>query len=220
MNLLLKDTQDPSKLAQPLFGIVYNWKGLEEENYIYTAEELQRFDPELYEDVTNSKDGQAESSSCGWKTWICYQLNTEEEVKSFLMGSKNGMPVSIKSDSFIELLDEWYWRSCIENDFYRIASDTMKKLVAHWKIKEEFLTGDGFDECTPYEIIVSDNPACAANTIKHYTVTGCTMTLENAQEHVDYELEDPIYKYAIGFREITKEEFLEGQNNPSLKMTP
>lgn len=31
MNLLLKDTQDPSKLAQPLFGIVYNWKGLEEE---------------------------------------------------------------------------------------------------------------------------------------------------------------------------------------------
>ena len=28
-------------MKYPLFGIIYNWKGLKEENYLYTEEELK-----------------------------------------------------------------------------------------------------------------------------------------------------------------------------------
>ena len=30
-------------MKYPLFGIIYNWKGLKEENYLYTEEELKQF---------------------------------------------------------------------------------------------------------------------------------------------------------------------------------
>ena len=38
-----------------LFGIIYNWKGLKEENYLYTEEELKQFDNELYEDLSQDQ---------------------------------------------------------------------------------------------------------------------------------------------------------------------
>ena len=44
------------EIGFPLFGIIYNWKGLKEENYLYTAEELRLFDEELYQDCMTKPD--------------------------------------------------------------------------------------------------------------------------------------------------------------------
>ena len=57
-------------MKYPLFGIIYNWKGLKEENYLYTAEELKQFDKELYENCIAypSEWHDSTKAECAWKT--------------------------------------------------------------------------------------------------------------------------------------------------------
>ena len=100
-----------------LFGIIYNYKGIKEENYLYTAEELKKFDPQLYEDCM--------AEPCDWhdstmsvvanKTWAGTMLQDEDELRRFLTGVFN--------DSCDD--DEWYWCNVFANDLYGEKSNTM-----------------------------------------------------------------------------------------------
>lgn len=116
-------------MKYPLFGIIYNWKGLKEENYLYTEEELKRFDEELYYDCVNGHLHQwhdSTKSECPWKTWMGFMITDDKYLKMFLSGQYNE----------IERQDEdygWYWENVEDNDLYGYSSNTMREGLAKLK---------------------------------------------------------------------------------------
>lgn len=132
-----------------LFGIVYNWKGLKEENYLMTGEELMEYDDALYLETMNSPERYSEGGSCGWKTWRCHRLDTPEEVRGFLTGTYNGFPSEISPDNYsdydnpfqvVDDLDEWYWETCTDGRDFGTA-DTVKRAIEILQIPKEQLSG-------------------------------------------------------------------------------
>ena len=107
-----------------LFGIVLNWKGLKEENYLYTEEELKRFDNELYDDcITKPNEWHSSAkASCAWKTWEGILINSEEMLEKFLSGGFNDL-------ERMEVDEDWYWDNIERNDLYGYASDTMQNAL-------------------------------------------------------------------------------------------
>lgn len=121
-------------LQAPLFGVIYNWKGLKEENSLYTLAQLkahdQYFNPEL-----DRQDGAFATN----KTYIIYKLNgamgeeTAANVKAFLTGSKN--------DNFdgAEMPDGWYWETTTDNLFTGEKNQTAEVLIKHFNLSEQDL---------------------------------------------------------------------------------
>lgn len=109
----------------PVFAIIYNWKGLKEENYLYTEQELKTFDKELYDDcisdVNNWHDSSKSVLAC--KTWTGKAILSDEDLKKFLSGEYND-----KED-----IGDWYWENSQLNDLYAIDSNTMKKALIEFK---------------------------------------------------------------------------------------
>lgn len=104
----------------PLYGIIYNWKGLKEENYLYTGDELQRFDRQLFEDCNKNPGTWNESVliDCAWKTWSGRKISAFDELTMFLIGGFND---GCKEDP------DWYWEDMLDNDLYGEKSNTMRE---------------------------------------------------------------------------------------------
>lgn len=114
-----------------LFGIIYNWKGLKEENYLYTEEELKRFDNELYEDCI-AKQGvwhDSKKAECAWKTWMGILIDNESMLNSFLDGKFNDV-------ERMEVDEDWYWENVESNDLYGCISDTMQIALQKQRITQ------------------------------------------------------------------------------------
>ena len=123
-----------------LIGIVYNWKGIKEENYLYTLDEMTKYDFELLRDCLNNPDGfnvssKAESAD---KTWMGRLLKTDEEVKDFLKGGWNDDIELLKWENPETDYSDWYWENVRDNDLYGEKSGTMKQALA----KFGFATSD------------------------------------------------------------------------------
>lgn len=127
--------------ARTMFiGIVYNWKGIKEENYLYTLDEIAKFDFELLRDCFNNPDGfndstKAESAN---KTWMGRLLKTGEEVKDFLKGGWNDDIELLKLENPETDYSDWYWENVRDNDLYGEKSGTLKQALA----KFGFATSD------------------------------------------------------------------------------
>ena len=123
-----------------LIGIVYNWKGIKEENYLYTLDEMTKYDFELLRDCLNNPDGfnvssKAESAD---KTWMGRLLKTDEEVKDFLKGGWNDDIELLNWENPETDYSDWYWENVRDNDLYGEKSGTMKQALA----KFGFATSD------------------------------------------------------------------------------
>ena len=72
-----------------LIGIVCNWKGVKEENYLYTLDEMAKYDFELLKDCLNNSNAFNDSlkSESADKTWMGRLLKTDEEIKDFVSNS-------------------------------------------------------------------------------------------------------------------------------------
>ncbi|MEE1084989.1 MAG: hypothetical protein UH850_14780 [Paludibacteraceae bacterium] len=118
-------------MKYPLFGIIYNWKGLKEENYLYTAEELKKFDKELYDDCMKKPDKWHDSTmpDCSWKTWMGIAIKDKDELKWFLAGNDN-------DTERVEYDEDWYWENVEDNDLYGYKSNTMIEALAKMKIED------------------------------------------------------------------------------------
>ena len=128
-------------MKYPLFGIIYNWKGLKEENYLYTAEELKQFDRQLYDDIMETPYEWHDSTkaACAWKTWMGFRIDGDYTLEKFLGGDYNDEP---SEDD-----DGWYWENCEDNDLYGYSSDTMRLALKEMRI--EYRTKlDWFTEIT------------------------------------------------------------------------
>ena len=123
-----------------LIGIVYNWKGLKEENYLYTLDEIAKYDFELLKDCINNPETFNDSSKpvAANKTWEGRLLKTDEEVKDFLRGRCNEDIVCLKEENPGTDYDGWYWENVLDNDLYGEKSETMKRNLD----RLGFVTGD------------------------------------------------------------------------------
>jgi hypothetical protein len=121
-------------LNKPLYGLVYNWKGLKEENTIYTSEQLLAEDPNFKPEL-EVQDGAFAAN----KTYIVYKLSgatveeTAANVKAFLTGNKN--------DTFdgAEIPDGWYWETLDTNLFTGEHNSTASMLIKHFNLTNENL---------------------------------------------------------------------------------
>ena len=81
------DIEAVALLNEPLYGVVYDWKGLKEENTIYTTEQLQEHMPG-FDSQADLQEGAFDAN----KTYTVIKLNGSEEtetrykVQSFLTG--------------------------------------------------------------------------------------------------------------------------------------
>lgn len=123
-----------------LIGIVYNWKGLKEENYLYTLDEIAEYDFELLKDCINNPETFNDSSKpvAANKTREGRLLKTDEEVKDFLRGRWNEDIECLKEENPGTDYDGWYWGNVLNNDLYGEKSETMKQNLD----RLGFVTGD------------------------------------------------------------------------------
>lgn len=158
-------------IEYPLYGIIYNCQGQKEENYLYSAEELSIFRPDLYVDVMSN--GSAEDAFDASKTLICYSLLDEESVKDFLTGGKNSLPVSPESDDYKKIAADWYWESKLENDLFGKKSNTMKKVIELLEINNSLLCGAvSVEEDVQkylYDIMLDEECICNSGDLKFST---------------------------------------------------
>jgi hypothetical protein len=98
-----------------LIAIIYNWKGLKEENYLYTPKQLRKAEPELYNDcVTN---GHGEGGFSADKTYMTNVIKTEEELTAFFNGDYNEDIEECKTNNPDINYDDWYWEFRTDNLF-------------------------------------------------------------------------------------------------------
>lgn len=123
-----------------LIGIVYNWKGLKEENYLYTLDEISKYDFELLRDCLNNPEEWVDSKKvvAANKTWEGRLLKTDEEVKDFLCGRWNNDIEEMKENNPDTDYGDWYWENVLDNDLYGEKSETMKQNLD----RLGFVTGD------------------------------------------------------------------------------
>ncbi len=104
-----KQVQQVGQAEQDIYGLIYNWKGLKEENSIYTASELAELDEAFVPE--ERYDGAIAAN----KTYMVFRLtgNTQEEternIKRFLTGEYNKEEIIPHED--------WYWETVKENFF-------------------------------------------------------------------------------------------------------
>ena len=112
-----------------LIGIIYNWKGLKEENYLYTLDEIAESDFDLLIDCLNNPDTFNVSSKpvAANKTWEGRLLKNDDEIKDFLRGCWNDDIELLKGENPGTDYDDWYWENVLDNDLYGKKSETMKQ---------------------------------------------------------------------------------------------
>ena len=112
-------------------GIVYDWKGLKEENYLYTLDEMAVHDFELLKDCLNEPDTFHGSVliEVANKTWEGRLLRTEQEVRDFLNGRWNNNIEEMKEYNPDVDYSEWYWENVLDNDLYGKKSDTLRRFL-------------------------------------------------------------------------------------------
>lgn len=122
--------------SEQLIGIIYNWKGLKEENYLYTLDEVGKYDIGLLKDCLNNpgKFVESEKIVAANKTWDGRLLETPEEVKDFLCGRWNTNIKEMKENNPDTDYSDWYWENVLDNDLYGEKSDTLRKAVKKYQI--------------------------------------------------------------------------------------
>ena len=112
-------------------GIIYNWKGLKEENYLYTLDELAKYDFELLKDRINNPGvfNDSTKSMSANKTFMGKLLKTDEEVEGFLTGKYNDNIEEVQFNNPDTDYSDWYWENVSDNDLYGERSDTMRDML-------------------------------------------------------------------------------------------
>ena len=85
-----------------LVMIIYNWKGLKEENYLYTVEELQKRNPELCAGVIEFPEKWINDSFSANKTYVAKKVTSANELYDFIAGKFN-------DTEMYEIDEDWYW---------------------------------------------------------------------------------------------------------------
>ena len=115
-----------------VYGIIYDWKGLKEENSIYTAAQLKELDEAFVPE--DRYDGAIAAN----KTYMAIRLTgktpeeTDQNVREFLTGRYN-------EAGDIEYIEGWYWETVEENFFTGEKNETTLEYINRLQIPPEDL---------------------------------------------------------------------------------
>lgn len=118
---------------EDIYGIVYGWQGLKEENSLYTAKQLKELDPSFVEGADRYEGGFS-----GDKTYTVYKLTgsnpaeTEQNIRKFLTGGYN-----VTGD--MVMYDGWYWETVDTNLFTDGWNETTLEYIKRLGIQDEDL---------------------------------------------------------------------------------
>ena len=98
-----------------LVMIIYNWKGLKEENFLYTIKELQERNPNLCIKVVENTNMWIEDAFSANKTYSAKKVTSAEELYQFIHGKFNDTE-SLNYDR------DWYW-VLADEDLFGVNDD-------------------------------------------------------------------------------------------------
>ena len=131
------------ELKFPLYGVIYNWKGLKEENSVYTEEQMRLYEPDavVYPYDENDRYSCYDGGFAHNKTYQIYKINNEEQLRAFLSGELND-DISYYEDSeggtdengeYGDWRDGWYWENVTENLWTGYDNPTMQYILENFK---------------------------------------------------------------------------------------
>lgn len=135
-------------LGNGLIMVIYNWKGLKEENYLYTVEEFKRRNSELAEAMEKYSGEWTCDVFSADKTYVAKKTVSEDELFEFLNGAYNDTEQS-ETDA------NWYWENRCDDLFDEEPfSCMMKTCLLEYAARRRcsdcvclFETSDGDWEC-------------------------------------------------------------------------
>lgn len=98
-----------------LVMVIYNWKGLKEENYLYTVEELQKRNPELCAGVVEFPEKWIHDGFAANKTYCAKKITSKDELTQFISGFFNDTELG-------KTIQDWYWENC-KSDLFGVNDD-------------------------------------------------------------------------------------------------
>lgn len=128
----IKADETSERVADDVYGLLYNWKGLKEENSLYTAAQLKELDEAFVPE--DRYDGAIAAN----KTYMAIRLTgktqeeTDQNVRDFLTGKYN-------EDGDVEYIEGWYWETVDENFFTGEKNETTLKYIDRLNIPSEDL---------------------------------------------------------------------------------
>ena len=120
-------------VREDIYGVIYDWQGLKEENSLYTAKQLKEIDPAFVEGADRYEGGFS-----GDKTYTVYKLTgsdhveTEQNIRKFLTGGYN-----VTGD--MVMYDGWYWETVDTNLFTYRWNETTLEYIKRLGIQDEDL---------------------------------------------------------------------------------
>lgn len=128
----IKTDETSERVADDVYGLLYNWKGLKEENSLYTAAQLKELDEAFVPE--DRYDGAIAAN----KTYMAIRLTgktqeeTDQNVRDFLTGKYN-------EAGDVEYIEGWYWETVDENFFTGEKNETTLKYIDRLNIPSEDL---------------------------------------------------------------------------------
>lgn len=128
----IKADETSEHVADDVYGLLYNWKGLKEENSLYTAAQLKELDEAFVPE--DRYDGAIAAN----KTYMAIRLTgktqeeTDQNVRDFLTGKYN-------EAGDVEYIEGWYWETVDENFFTGEKNETTLKYIDRLNIPSEDL---------------------------------------------------------------------------------
>ena len=128
----MKTRQEKDVFDSDIYGIIYDWKGLKEENSLYTAEQLKELDEAFV--PQERYDG----AFWGNKTYMAFRLSgstseeTDENIRAFLTGKYN-------ESADMPYVEGWYWETVKENLFTGERNETTLEHIRRLQIPENEL---------------------------------------------------------------------------------
>lgn len=86
--------------SKTVIGVVFNWKGTKEENYLLYGSRLREVNKKLFEEIYKNKT--AEKYLSANKSAYFVRLDSRAEVESFLNGKFNEREYALKDEDFFE----------------------------------------------------------------------------------------------------------------------
>lgn len=121
---------------ESIYGLIYNWKGLKEENYVYTRSQLHKLD-ENFDAKADRYDGAIAAN----KTYMVIRLEggseeeTEQIIRDFLTGKYNEEDLGSEA----EPVEGWYWETVTEDFFTGEKNQTAEALIHLFGLREDQL---------------------------------------------------------------------------------
>ena len=131
------------ELKFPLYGVIYNWKGLKEENSVYTEEQMLEVDPPAVYFAYNPDNWHdcCDGAFTANKTYVVFKIYNQEQLQEFLSGKLNddisfydqseGKPD--ENGEYGDWRDGWYWENVAENLWTGCDNPTMQYILENFK---------------------------------------------------------------------------------------